>query len=69
MKSIWIVTYPDGLSVIEDIMFECDGVRLERQFKGGLTGAEIEGFYATEAAAFERARDLISAREQSRSGK
>lgn len=59
-KSIWVVTKPTEKSISEDLYFEADGRRLELQFKGGLKGDEIDGFYFTESEARTRARQLMA---------
>ena len=63
MKKIWVVTFPNALSIADDLYFECDGIRLELQFKGGLLGSDIEGFYLNASHAAARADELIQDRD------
>lgn len=68
MTRVWIVTYPTELSVAEDCYFECDGEGLERQFRGGLKGSDIQGFYNNASIAASVADDLIRERDKRGSG-
>lgn len=59
-SKFWVVTNPTKDSTLADICFEADSHNLELQFKGGLSIADVCGFYISESAAKEAARNLIS---------
>lgn len=59
-SKFWVVTNPTKDSTLADICFESDAHALELQFKGGLNSADVCGFYISESAAKETARNLIS---------
>ena len=62
MKKIWIVTHPTLESQLVDILFQASARDLELQFKGGLQGSEIVGFYSTKYEALKVAKKLLKNR-------
>ncbi len=59
MTTVWIVTKPSGRSRLDDICFEANGLGLERQFRGGMKGSEIVGFYTKQADAVAAAKQEL----------
>ena len=57
---LWIVTrkFSDD-STLADICFEADAVSLEKQYKGGLKGEDVEGIYSTFNEAKEHAEKIL----------
>lgn len=64
MRTIWIVTYPNPNSTLVDVVFEADGARLELQFKGGLLGEDIYGFFCSRIEAESAAEQLLKVRDK-----
>ena len=63
-KYFWVVTKPTEFCEFMDVCFKSDFLRLQAQFKGGLTFEEIEGIYTEEAEATKSAKALIRKRDK-----
>jgi hypothetical protein len=59
INTLWIVTYPSGVSELGDICFECDMRRLNLQFFGGLSHTEIHSVYTKKSEATKVAKELL----------
>lgn len=47
VNKFWVVTKPSKNSELIDILFHAVMIRMELQFKGGLSGKEIIGIFTT----------------------
>lgn len=61
IESFWVVEYPRGESVWEDLVWEATPERILLQGRGGLQGKDVQGFYLDKAEAERVAQDLLAA--------
>ncbi len=68
IDKFWIVTRPTNTSILQDIAFETDVVRLALQMKGGLGPGEIEAAFTEQREAETLAEELLHARAEATGG-